>query len=220
EEKDSSGKEAKEEEKDSNGKEAKEEKAESGDGIEGKTDSEDEKNGDKAAPTEADDSGAKQDKGDEEHAEGSAPEGVKSQDKGNESAEGVDSREHEDRRSQEGGENNGFEGNSGGDPEGDSLDDNMHTSIMEKLYKLDYKLKFLRKMLRDDKKMLIQLHALGYLTESIKQQIVRDVAALNDTVRMEAENANELNKLQSMHDSHVDNKLDFIKHENILAVNG
>ncbi|OII72995.1 uncharacterized protein cubi_02226 [Cryptosporidium ubiquitum] len=95
----------------------------------------------------------------------------------------------------------------------------IHTSIMEGLYKLDYKLKFLRRMLRKDKKMIIQIHALGYLVDSIKEQIVRDVAALNSVVKMEAENASELNKLQSIHDNHVNDKLDFIKHENIVQVN-
>ncbi|CUV06526.1 unnamed protein product [Cryptosporidium hominis] len=97
--------------------------------------------------------------------------------------------------------------------------DSIHTSIMEGLYKLDYKLKFLRRMLRKDKKMIIQIHALGYLVNTIKEQIVRDVAALNAIVKLEAENASELNKLQSVHDNHVNNRLDFIKHENIVQVN-
>ncbi|KAH8584272.1 retinitis pigmentosa GTPase regulator [Cryptosporidium sp. chipmunk genotype I] len=95
----------------------------------------------------------------------------------------------------------------------------IHTSIMEGLYKLDYKLKFLRRMLRKDKKMIIQIHALGYLVDTIKEQIVRDVTALNSIVKMEAENASELNKLQAVHDNHVSNKLDFIRHENIVQVN-
>ncbi|KAJ1604292.1 putative signal peptide-containing protein, partial [Cryptosporidium canis] len=59
----------------------------------------------------------------------------------------------------------------------------IHTSIMEGLYKLDYKLKFLRRMLKRDKKMIIQIHALGYLASycllntprlSFRSRYVRD----------------------------------------------
>ncbi|KAL7066529.1 hypothetical protein ACR3K2_30290 [Cryptosporidium serpentis] len=93
-----------------------------------------------------------------------------------------------------------------------------HSDVLDQLYKIDNNLKKLHKMARSDKKLLIQIQSIAFLADKIKEQIARDVSALNETVNLEVLNGKELNKLQSMHEYQVKDHLNFIKHENIVTV--
>ncbi|OII76822.1 hypothetical protein cand_023970 [Cryptosporidium andersoni] len=93
-----------------------------------------------------------------------------------------------------------------------------HSDVLAQLYQIDNNLKKLHKMARNDKKLLIQIQSIAFLADKIKEQISRDVSALNETVNLEVLNGKELNKLQSIHEYQVKDHLNFIKHENIVTV--
>ncbi|EEA05713.1 uncharacterized protein CMU_027220 [Cryptosporidium muris RN66] len=93
-----------------------------------------------------------------------------------------------------------------------------HSDVLAQLYQIDNNLKKLHKMARNDKKLLIQIQSIAFLADKIKEQIARDVSALNETVGLEVLNGKELNKLQSLHENQVKDHLNFIKHENIVTV--